>query len=280
MTGTVAPHSRGNYATVNGLRIYYELHGPTAGTSPPVILLHGGVGGIEMFGPNLSALARSRRVIAVDLESHGLTADLDRPLRCEQMADDIAALVEHLGIQKVDLMGYSLGGGVALQTTIRRPEIVRRLVVVSAPFRRSAFYPEVLAAFDHMGPAAGAMMKQSPLARLYPDVDWSRLFGKIGELQRRDYDWSAEIAKIKSPVMLVFADADAIPPSRIAEFYALLGGGQRDAGLNGADRPAARLAIVPGATHYDILSTTIVAELVDPFLDAGPASTSAPETAR
>lgn len=268
MTGTPAAHSPGNHATVNGLRIYYELHGPAASTSPPLVLLHGGVGGIEMFGPNLPALATNRRIIAVDLESHGLTADLDRPLRFEQMADDVAALVGHLGIQTADLMGYSLGAGVALQTTIRHPEIVRRLVVISAPFKRSAFYPEVLAAFDHMGPAAGAMMKQSPLAKLYPDVDWSRLFEKIGELARRDYDRSAEIAKIKSPVMLVFADADAIPPSRIAEFYGLLGGGQGDAGLDGAGRPAARLAIVPGATHYDILSTTIVAELVDPFLAA------------
>jgi pimeloyl-ACP methyl ester carboxylesterase len=265
---TAIAHPNGpHYATVNGLRIYYEIHGADATTNPPLVLLHGGVGGIEMFGPNLSALAGSHRVIAVDLESHGRTADLDRPLRYEQMADDVAGLIEHLGLRAVDVMGYSLGGGVALQMTIRHPDIVRRLVVVAAPHKRSAYYPAVLGAFEQLGPAAATGMKRSPLATRYPDVDWGRLFGKIGELQRRDYDWSSEISKIACPVMLVFADADAIPPSQIAEFYGLLGGGRRDAGLDGSGRSVAWLAVIPGATHYDLLSRPTVAQLVDPFFN-------------
>lgn len=262
--------ARGAYAAVNGLRIYYEIHGPAVDTSTPLVLLHGGVGGIEMFGPNLPALAAGRRVIAVDLQGHGRTADVDRPLRCESMADDIAALLGVLRIARADILGYSLGGCVALQTAIRHPDVVRKLVIVSAAFRRSGFYPEARQAMDQMGPAAAAGMKQSPLGTLYPDVDWARLFTKLGDLLRQDYDWSKDVAAIKAPTMLVFADADAIQPAHIMEFYGLLGGGRRDGGLDGSGRPAGRLAVIPGATHYSLLSTTIVAELVTPFLDQPP----------
>jgi pimeloyl-ACP methyl ester carboxylesterase len=266
--GTVNAQSRGNYASVNGLKIYYEIHGDAQAKGPPLVLLHGGVGGIEMFGPNLPALAKTRPIIAVDLQGHGHTGDIDRPLRFESMADDIAALLKNLAIDKADVMGYSLGGGVALQTAIRHPSAVRKLVVVSAAFKRSAFYPEVRAAFDQIGPAAAANMKQSPLYKLYPNVDWPKLFGKIGDLLRQDYDWSNEVPKISAPTMIVFADADAFQPAHIVEFFRLLGGGRRDAGLDGSGRPINRLAVIPGATHYDILSTATVAGIVEPFLDA------------
>ena len=136
--------SKGNYAEVNGLEMYYEIHG----TGEPLILLHGGVGAIEMFGEVLPLLAEGRQVIAADLQAHGRTADIDRPLSFESMADDIAALIEHLGFAKADVMGYSLGGGVALQTAIRHPEVVRKLVVVSTPFERDGWYPEILAGME------------------------------------------------------------------------------------------------------------------------------------
>ena len=258
----------GHYATVNGLRMYYELHGPSESAAPPLVLLHGGVGGIGMFGPNLPVLATGRRVIAVELQGHGRTRDIDRPLRYESMADDIAALLTQLKIPKADVLGYSLGAGVALQTVFRHPNLVRRLVVVSRPFRRTGFHPEVVAAFDQMGPAAAAGMKQSPLFKMYPDVNWEALFSKIGDMERQPYDWSADVAKIRVPTMLVFADADAMTPAHILEFWGLLGGGKRDAGFDGANRPQSRLAIVPGTTHYDLLYTPVVAELVRPFLDA------------
>ena len=132
---------QGQYADVNGINLYYEIHG----TGTPLILLHGGLGAIEMFGPNLPALAKGRQVIAVDLQGHGRTADIDRPLDVRFMADDIAALIQHLGVTRADIVGYSLGGGVALQMAIRHPEMVGKLVIISAPFRRNAFYPEILA---------------------------------------------------------------------------------------------------------------------------------------
>jgi pimeloyl-ACP methyl ester carboxylesterase len=253
----------GKYANVNGLKMYYEIHG----TGKPLILLHGGVGASEMFGPLLPLLAKSRQIVAVHLQAHGHTADIDRPLSFELMAEDITALMKHLGIESADFMGYSLGGGVALRTVIQHPDVVRKLVFISTPFMRNGFYPEVLENMAQMGPEAAKFMKQSPLSQFYPDADWAVLFTKLGDLLRQDYDWSNDVAAIKSPVMLVFADADAIRPQHIIEFFGLLGGGKRDAGLDGSGRPTARLAILPGATHYDVLSSPSLAALVTPFLD-------------
>jgi pimeloyl-ACP methyl ester carboxylesterase len=149
----------GHYAEVNGLRMYYEIHG----SGDPLILLHGGVGAIEMFGEVLPLLAEDRQAIAVDLQAHRRRADIDRPLNVECMADDIGALIEHLGFGKADVMGYSLGGGVALQTAIRHPEVVRKLVVISTPFRRGGWYLEVLVGMGQMGPEAAEPMKQTPI---------------------------------------------------------------------------------------------------------------------
>ena len=255
------------YASVNGLELYYELHGPDDAPATPLVLLHGGVGGIAMFGPNLPVLAAQRRVIAVELQGHGRTADIDRPLRYELMADDVAALVEQLRIPTVDIMGYSLGGGVAVQTAIRHPGIVRRLVIISRQISSSGFFPEVVAAFEQMGPETGAMMKHSPLAAMYPKVNWETLFAKVGEMERRKYDWSADVAQITAPTLLVYADADSVTPQHMMEFWGLLGGGKRDAGLDGSRRPTSRLAILPGTTHYDILGTDTVARIASSFLD-------------
>lgn len=264
-----SPAVKSGYAPVNGLKLYYEIRG----TGEPLILLHGGVVGITMFGPNLDALSQKRKVIAVELQGHGHTADIDRQLSFEAMADDVAALLKFLDINKADVMGYSLGGGVALQTAIRHPEMVSKLVIVSAPFKRSGFYPEIIAAFDQMGPAAGEPMKQSPLAKMYPNVDWSQLFAKLGDLLRKDYDWSKEVAAIKAPTMIVFADADAVRPAHIIDFYGLFGGGQRDAGFDGSKRPSNQLAILPGLTHYSISSSLALATAVTPFLEAPTAGT-------
>jgi len=258
----------GKYADVNGIKLYYEIHG----VGRPLILLHGGLGAIEMFGPNLAALAKGRRVIAVDLQGHGRTADIDRPLSVELMADDIAALIGHLGLEQPDVMGYSLGGGVALQTAIRHPEVVGKLVVVSTPFRRSAFYPEILAQQGQVGAAAAEAMKQTPMYQLYSSIaprpeDWPRLLGKIGEAMQQDFDFSRKIAGLGATTLIVAADADIFPPAHAVEMFALLGGGQRDGGWDGSGRPKSRLAILPGLTHYTIFSAPALAATVIPFLD-------------
>jgi pimeloyl-ACP methyl ester carboxylesterase len=260
--------SAGRYAEVNGIRLYYE----TSGTGRPLILLHGGLGAIEMFGPNLPALARGRQVIAVDLQGHGRTADIDRPLSVELMADDIAALIKHLELERPDIMGYSLGGGVALQTAIRHPEAVGRLVVVSTPFRRNGFYADILAQQGQVNASMAEAMKQTPMYQLYAGIaprpeDWPRLLEKIGEAMKHDFDLSKQIAGIRATTLVVAGDADIFPPAHAVEMFALLGGGQRDGGWDGSGRPTSRLAILPGLTHYTIFSDPALAATVIPFLD-------------
>jgi pimeloyl-ACP methyl ester carboxylesterase len=258
-----------SYANVNGLSLYYEEHG----SGEPLVLLHGGIGAGEMFGAILPALAAERRVITVDLQGHGGTADVDRPLLPETMADDIAALVGHLGLERADVMGYSLGGMVALRTAIQHPQVVRRLVLVSVGFRRDGSHPEVVQNMDQFSPELAPMLQQSPLyaryASLAPRVeDWPVLIAKTAELLHADYDWTAEVERLEPPIMLVFADADSVRPAHIVEFYALLGGGLRDANWDGSLRPTARLAILPGTTHYDVYASPALAPAVVPFLDA------------
>jgi pimeloyl-ACP methyl ester carboxylesterase len=264
-----------SYADVNGLSLYYEEHG----SGEPLVLLHGGFGAGELLAPLVAELAAGRRVITVDLQGHGHTADIDRPLRPEHMADDIAALIGHLGLERADVMGYSLGGLVALRTAIQHPDRVRRLVLVSVPFRRNGSYPEVLEAMDQMGPGAADMLSQSPLGALYARTaprpeDWPVLVTKTSEALKVDYDWTAETEAMTTPTLLVFADADSIRPDHIVEFFALMGGGQRDASWDGSGRPASQLAILPGRTHYDVSVSPALAPTVVPFLDApeaGPA---------
>jgi pimeloyl-ACP methyl ester carboxylesterase len=245
-----------------------ELHHEIHGAGEPLILLHGGVGASEMFGSLVPALAARRQVVTVDLQAHGRTPDVDRPLRFELMADDVAALIDRLGIEKADVLGYSLGGGVALRTAIQHAARVRRLVVVSAPYARGGFFPEVLAAMEQVGPHVAEHMKHSPLFALYPQVDWRVLFTKLADLLRRDYDWSGDVAALGMPTMLVSADADSMRPAHVTEFFRLLGGGQKDAGLDGSGRPLARLAVLPGVTHYDILGSPALVPVVTQFLDA------------
>jgi pimeloyl-ACP methyl ester carboxylesterase len=212
-------------------------------------------------------------VIAVDLQAHGRTADIDRPLRFESMADDIAGLIKYLGLNSADVMGYSLGGGVALRTAIQHPEVVRKLVLVSTPFKQSGWYPELLAGQAAMGPAAAEPMKQTPLysayAALAPRVeDWPVLITKVGDLLRQEYDWSAEVAVLRAPTMLVVGDADGVRTAHTVEFFELLGGGKADAGFDGSGMSNSRLAILPGLTHYSISSSPALAATVAPFLEA------------
>jgi len=256
--------SNTNFADVNGQHIFFSVHG----VGKPLILLHGGINP-DCFGSNLAELAKSRQVIAVHLQAHGHTPDTGRPLRCETMGDDVAALIGHLKLGKADVMGYSLGSFVALQTAIRHPGVVDRLVLLAARMRQDDAYPEVVAAFNQLEANAatiGPGVKASPLGQAYPDIDWTNLFRKVGDLTKRPFDWSADIAKLKARTLLVFADADYIPPEHMVEFWKALGGGQRDAGLDGSLRSANQFAIVPNATHYTLAVEPMLPEIVERFL--------------
>lgn len=253
-----------SFADVNGQHVFYSVHG----AGRPLVLLHGGIDP-DSFGSNLAELAKGRQVIAAHLQAHGRTPDSDRPLRCETLGDDVAALIGHLNLGKADVMGYSLGSSVALQTAIRHPGVVDRLVLVSAPMKQDGYFPEGVAAFAQMEANAatfGDSVRASPLAQAYPDVDWTNLFRKLGDLGRRPFDWSADVAKVRARTLLVFADADAIRPEHMVEFWKALGGGQRDAGIDGSRRPANQLAIVPNTTHYTLAVEPMLPEIVERFL--------------
>jgi len=266
------------YAPVNGLQIYYEIHDPEThdagadGLGAPLIVLHGGLGSTEMFGPVLPLLG-NRRVIAIDLQGHGRTADIDRPIRYEAMGDDIFAVLKYLGIEKADILGYSLGAGVALRIAIQHPEVVRRLVSISAVFGRDGWYPEILAQMNQLGAAMAEQMKPSPIYKAYArnaprPADWPVVISKVGDLLRQEYDWSKDVTAMKVPTMLVFGDADSIRPAHEVEFFQLVGGGMKDAGWDGSGMSNARLAILPGATHYNMLESPLLAPAVTSFLDA------------
>jgi pimeloyl-ACP methyl ester carboxylesterase len=263
----------GQYAEVNGIKLYYETHG----AGRPMILLHGGLGSGEMFGPVLPLLAERHQVVAVDLQGHGRTADIDRPIDIRLMAGDIAALIEHLALARADLVGYSLGGGVAVQTAAQYPAMVRRLVVASANIRPDAIYPEMRAQQSQVNAAAAEFMKDTPMYQLYQRVaphpeDFPRLLSKIGESMSKDFDFTEEVRGLQVPTLIVAADADMAPPSHYVEVFKLLGGGLRDGGWTGEGRPKGghALAILPGLTHYNIFSSPLFAAATLAFLEEQP----------
>ncbi|MEV4639978.1 alpha/beta hydrolase [Actinoplanes sp. NPDC049548] len=260
------------YADVNGISLYYETHG----TGRPLVLLHGGLGSGEMFGPVTDAFAEHHQVILVDLQGHGRTADIDRPLDVRLMADDIAALIDHLGLDRPDVVGYSLGGGVALLVAIRHPEKVGRLVSASAGIRRDATYPEILEQQAQVSSAAAEFMKETPMYELYQRVaprpeDFPRLLDKIGEAMAQDFDFTDDVRGLQVPTLVMGADADLVPPSHFVEIFALLDGGARDGGWMGEGRPKGghALAILPGVTHYNLFQSPLFATTALAFLDQG-----------
>ena len=260
----------GAYADVNGLHLYYE----TFGSGKPLILLHGGLGSGEMFGPIIPAFTDAgRQVITVDLQGHGRTADIDRPIDTRLMADDIAALIDQLGLDKPDVLGYSLGGGTAMFLGVKHPDKIGRLILVSANVTRAAIPAEMLAQQGQVTAAAAEFMKDTPMYQLYQQVaprpeDFGRLLDKMGQSMAADFDFSEEIRGLRMPTMIVAGDADMAPPSHYVEAYKLLDGGLRDGGWMGEGRPKGghALAIIPGRTHYNMAESPLLAAVTNDFL--------------
>jgi pimeloyl-ACP methyl ester carboxylesterase len=252
--------TRSGYAPVNGLEMYYEIHGE----GRPLVLIHGGLSEIQTsFGKLLPGLARTRQAIGVELQAHGHTADIDRPLSFEQMADDVAALVRHIGIEQTDVFGYSIGGGVGLQMAIRHPELVRKLVALSVSYRADGLHPGMLEGIEQLKPEnlAGTPFEAAYAKTAPRPQDWPKLIERVKELDRNVQDWPAEsIQSIKAPVLLIAADSDIIRPEHAVEMFRLLGGGVAGdiVGL-----PRSQLAILPGTTH---ITTVERAELLLPMI--------------
>ena len=267
---TTRTKGRGKYAEVNGINLYFESHG----SGRPLVLLHGGLMSGETFGPVLPLLAERHQVIVPDLQGHGRTADIDRPIDVRLMAGDIAALIDHLRLDTPDVVGYSLGGGVALQTAAQYPTKVRRLVMVSANLRPDAIYAEMRVQQGQVNAVAAEFMKDTPMYELYRRVaprpeDFPRLLDKIGQSMSKDFDFSEEVRSLQMPTLIVAADADMAPPSHYVEAFKLLDGGLRDGGWMGEGRPKGghALAILPGLTHYNIGTSPLLAAATLAFLE-------------
>lgn len=265
-TAAAAPTASG-YAPAKGVSVYYEVHGK----GDPLVLLHGGLTSLEMFGDNLTELAKHHTVIAIDLQGHGRTSLGTRRMSLEGMADDVVAVLDKLQIAQADIMGYSLGGEVTVAFGARHAKRAKRLVVVSAPFSRAGWHKEMTDGMDQLDSAAAEGIKQSPMytmfyAKLAPKPEeWPKLVGAIGDLLRAPFDFSAAVPKFP-PTLIVVGDADGVKLTHAVEFFALLGGGKTDAGWDGKARPASQLAIMPNQTHYVLGASPALVQTVEPFL--------------
>lgn len=281
--------TKSGYADVNGIKLYHEIHGE----GEPLVLIHGGLTTIGEMQGWVEPLAKTWQVIAVEMQGHGRTADTDRPMSFTTMGDDITALLDHLKIPKADLVGHSFGGASAIRAAIQHPEKVRRLVVISSPYARSGWYPEAQRAMSQVGAAMAENMMQTPTGRFskgWPEPKrFPQFLDKMGKIMTEDYDWSADIAKLPMPALLVFADNDSVSQKHVAEFFALLGGGVKEPGWLNAQLSKSRLAVVPGYTHYNFITSAEVPQLVGKFLadpltnaptDATPSSRAAPDLSK
>src|SRR5579863_9253744 len=254
------------YVTVNGIKIYHEIYGE----GEPLVLIHGGLTTIgEMLGW-VQPLAKSRRVIAVEMQGHGRTADIDRPMSFTAMGDDVAALLDALKVPKADLVGHSFGGASVIRAAIQHPERVRRLVVISSPYAKSGWFQEAQQGMSQVGAAMAANMMKTPtgaFSKQWPEPErFPQFLDKMGKMLSEQYDWSAEIAELRMPVLLVFADNDSISQKHVAEFFAMLGGGVKEPGWVNTRLSKSRRAVVPGYSHYNLSTSAEVPQIIGAVL--------------
>src|SRR3954466_9243464 len=263
----VSKPDKSGYVAANGINYWYEIRGQ----GEPLVLLHGGLFTTELFGPVLTKLAEHHQVIGIHLQGHGRTELGTRKINLVDIGRDLGVVIQKLGFKKVDVMGYSFGGGAAFQLAVQHPELVRRLVLVSTPYAQSVFSPEMLPQQAAVSGAFADMMKDTPMYKAYVAVaphpeNFPQLLDAMGEYMRQPYDWSDSVKKLTMPVMLVYGDADMFRPEHIISFYQLLGGGLKDAGWMREHMSRNRLAILPDLTHYEVGAAPALATTVLPFL--------------
>jgi pimeloyl-ACP methyl ester carboxylesterase len=261
------PTNDKGYAPVNGLKMYYEVYG----SGKPLVLLHGAFMTINTnFGMLIPELSKTRQVIAVELQGHGRTNDIDRPFSFEKMADDVAALLKYLKIDSADILGYSLGGMVAWQLAIRHPESAKKLVIISAVYKYTGWTPETRAILPTI---TSKVFEGSPMKSEYDSVapdpkHWPQFVNKMKKFVTTPYDFNAEkIKAIKSPTLIITGDGDGVLPEHAVEMFRLRHGRYM---VDFGPAPDTQLAILPGTSHISVMmQTQWLLSIVPAFLDAG-----------
>ncbi|WP_291909130.1 alpha/beta hydrolase [Chitinophaga sp. CB10] len=263
-TAALTPAEKG-YADVNGLKMYYEVYGE----GKPIVLLHGAFMNIPLnWSAVIPQMAKNRKVIVTEMQAHGRTKDIDRPLTSEGMADDVSGLLKHLKIDSADVLGYSMGGAVAYQVAIRHPEQVRRLVILSATYANDGWLPEVEGAFATMTPD---IFKGSPIEKQYDSLGndpahFNDYINKVLSLDRKPYNWTKEVKNIQSPIFLAIGDADGVRYEHAIELFKAKGGG-KSGDFHGL--PKSRLAVIPGTTHIGMMQHfDWILPMINDFLDS------------
>lgn len=253
------------YAEVNGLKMYYEVYGQ----GKPIVLIHGSFMTIPLnWSKMIPVLSKSRKVIVAEMQGHGRTKDIARELSYEGMADDVSALLKHLKTDSADILGYSMGGGVAFQMAVRHPEQVRRLIVLSGTYAHDGWWPDVEASFKQIN---GDVFKGSPIEKQYDSLGndpagFSDYVKKVMSLDLKPYDWTKAVKNIQAPIFMAIGDADGVRYEHAIELFKAKGGGKMG-DLHGL--PKSRLAILPGTTHIGMmLRTDWLVPMINDFLDS------------
>ncbi|CAL1517791.1 alpha/beta fold hydrolase [Chitinophaga sp. MM2321] len=253
------------YADVNGLKMYYEVYGE----GKPIVLLHGSYMNIPLnWSHIIPLLARNRKVIVAEMQGHGRTRDISRKFSYEGMADDVSGLLRHLEIDSADILGYSMGGGIAFQVAVRHPEQVRRLVVLSGTYSHDGWWPDVEASFATI---TADMFKGSPIQKQYDSLGndpahFPEFVKKVISIDLKPYDWSKDVKNIKAPIFMAIGDADGVRYEHALELFRAKGGGKMG-DIHGL--PTSRLAIIPGTTHIGMMQRTDwLTPMINDFLDS------------
>jgi len=264
MRGKAAGPATTGYADVNGLKLYYEVYGE----GKPLVLLHGSYMTIPLNWSKIIPYFEDRKIIVAEMQGHGRTRDITREISYEGMADDVSGLMKHLKIESADILGYSMGGGVAFQLAVRHPEQVRRLVVLSGAYKHDGWWPDVEAMYSTIN---ADMFKGSPIEKQYDSLGndpkhFPEFVKKVIKIDLEPYDWSKEVKNIKAPMFIAIGDADGIQYEHALELYKALGGGKMG-DIHGL--PKSRLAIIPGTTHIGMMQRMDwLAPMIKDFLDS------------
>jgi len=262
---SIKPDESG-YADVNGLKMYYEVYGK----GKPIVLLHGSFMNIIMnWSHIIPLLSKDRKVIVAEMQGHGRTRDISRDISYEGMADDVSGLIKHLKIDSADIVGYSMGAGIAFQLGVRHPEQVRRLVVLSGAYAHNGWWPDIEASFATFN---ADMFKGTSIQKQYDSLGndpdhFPEFVKKVKSIDLKPYDWSRDVKSIKVPIFIAFGDADGVRYEHALELFRAKGGG-KNGDLNGL--PKSRLAIIPGTTHVGMITqrTDWLIQMITDFLDS------------